>query len=104
MLLSASVGNLWRYKALRLGAHEPKGVGMAGVTPSTRRVGYRLNEVAEMSGLGLRTVQRRVAEGDLIAHRCGKVVLVFPDDLDAWLEAFETVVPDGSYRGFGGAA
>lgn len=58
-----------------------------------RRVGYRLSEVAQMSGLGLRTVQRKVAEGDLVAHRCGKVVIVFPADLDAWLATFETVVP-----------
>ncbi len=103
-LLSASAGSLWRYEALQLGAHEPKGVGMAGVTPNTRRVGYRLSEVAEMSGLGLRTVQRRVAEGDLIAHRCGKAVLVFPDDLTAWLNTFETVVPGGARRDLGGAA
>jgi len=67
------------------------------------RVGYRLSEVAAMSGLGLRTVQRRVADGDLVAHRCGKAVIVFPEDLTAWLATFETVVPrtDGD---LGGAA
>ncbi len=54
---------------------------------------YRLNEVARMSGIGLRTVQRRVAEGQLVAHRTGSIVVVFQEDLDEWLSGFERVKP-----------
>ncbi|WP_207544434.1 helix-turn-helix domain-containing protein [Mycolicibacterium fortuitum] len=52
---------------------------------------YRLSEVACMSGIGLRTVQRRVAEGALVAHRTGAIVVVFQEDLDEWLNGFERV-------------
>lgn len=58
-----------------------------------RRLGYRLSEVSDLSGIGLRTIQRRVAEGDLVAHRCGGIILVFEDDLTAWLNSFERVKP-----------
>ncbi|MBN7371110.1 helix-turn-helix domain-containing protein [Mycobacteroides abscessus] len=46
-----------------------------------------------MSGIGLRTVQRRVAEGQLVAHRTGSIVVVFQEDLDEWLSGFERVKP-----------
>ncbi len=46
-----------------------------------------------MSGIGLRTVQRRVAEGALVAHRTGAIVVVFQEDLDEWLTSFERVKP-----------
>lgn len=58
-----------------------------------RRLGYRLSEVSDLSGIGLRTIQRRVAEGDLVAHRTGSIVVVFEDDLTAWLNSFEQVKP-----------
>ncbi|OBB53122.1 helix-turn-helix domain-containing protein [Mycolicibacterium fortuitum] len=60
-----------------------------------RKVGYRPREVAAATGISLRTIQRRIAEGELVAHRCGGVVLVYPRDLQAWLDAMPTVV-DGS--------
>lgn len=60
------------------------------------RVGYRLSEVSAMTGMGLRTIQRRVAEGELVAHRCGGVVLVFQEDLDNWLATFERVGGDAA--------
>ncbi|PVA67800.1 DNA-binding protein [Mycobacteroides abscessus] len=73
-------------------ATEPKGLEVTGKT-SRSRVSYRLSEVACMSGIGLRTVQRRVAEGQLVAHRTGSIVVVFQEDLDEWLSGFERVKP-----------
>ncbi|OCB56201.1 hypothetical protein A5722_15045 [Mycobacterium vulneris] len=58
-----------------------------------RRLGYRLSEVSDLSGIGLRTIQRRVAEGDLVAHRTGSIVVVFENDLNDWLSSFERVKP-----------
>ncbi|WP_283615073.1 helix-turn-helix domain-containing protein, partial [Mycolicibacterium poriferae] len=55
------------------------------------RRGYRLREIAGAYGIGLRTVQRAVADGELVAHRCGKVVLVTPADLAAWESTFQRV-------------
>lgn len=60
-----------------------------------RRLGYRPRDVVEATGISLRTVQRKIASGELVAHRCGGVVLVYPEDLQAWLDAMPTVV-DGS--------
>lgn len=57
---------------------------------ATRR-GYRLREVAAMEGMGLRTVERAVADGRLAAHKCGKVVIVFEADLAAWEATFVQV-------------
>ncbi|MGV0675722.1 helix-turn-helix domain-containing protein [Mycolicibacterium fortuitum] len=65
---------------------------MTGKT-SRDRVSYRLNEVSGRTGIGLRTIQRRVAEGDLVAHRTGSIVVVFEDDLNDWLSSFERVKP-----------
>lgn len=59
-------------------------------------MGYRLTEVSSMTGMGLRTIQRRVAEGELVAHRCGSVVLVFQEDLDNWLSTFERIGGDAA--------
>lgn len=41
-----------------------------------------------MEGVSLSTVERAVAAGRLVAHRCGKVVLVFEADLIAWEQTF----------------
>lgn len=73
-------------------ATDPKGLEMKEKS-TDRRLGYRLSEVSGMSGIGLRTIQRRVAEGDLVAHRCGGIILVFEDDLNDWLSSFERVKP-----------
>lgn len=56
-----------------------------------RRRAYRLREVAAMEGVSLRTVERAVASGALVARRCGKVVLVFEADLRAWEQSFAQV-------------
>ncbi|WP_062894964.1 helix-turn-helix domain-containing protein [Mycobacterium avium] len=58
-----------------------------------RKLGYRLGEVSDATGLGLRTVQRKVANGEIVAHRCGKVVLVYEEDLRAFLDSLPTVRP-----------
>lgn len=57
-----------------------------------RRLGYRPRDVVEATGISLRTIQRRIADGTLVAHRCGGVVLVYPEDLDAWLGSLPRVV------------
>lgn len=56
-----------------------------------RKVGYRPSEVADATGFSLRTIRRRIAEGDLVAHRCGSAVIVYPEDLDAWLNSLPRV-------------
>ncbi|GAB19439.1 hypothetical protein GOEFS_086_00080 [Gordonia effusa NBRC 100432] len=59
------------------------------------RIGYRPAEIAAGTGFSLRTIQRKIADGELVAHRCGKAILVYPQDLDAWLDSLPTVV-DGA--------
>ncbi|MBE5451244.1 DNA binding domain-containing protein [Mycobacteroides abscessus subsp. abscessus] len=61
-------------------------------TTLLRKMGYRPSEVASATGISLRTIQRRIADGTLVAHRCGGVVLVYPEDLDAWLGSLPRVV------------
>lgn len=52
------------------------------------RLTYRMPEVAEALGVGLSSVQRWVASGDLehIRPPGGGVVLITPKQLDAFLE------------------
>ncbi|WP_237155713.1 helix-turn-helix domain-containing protein [Mycobacteroides abscessus] len=57
-----------------------------------RKVGYRPREVVEATGFSLRTVQRKISSGELVAHRCGSAVIVYPEDLDAWLNSLPRVV------------
>lgn len=57
-----------------------------------RKMGYRPSEVASATGFSLRTVQRRIADGELIAHRSGAAIIVYPEDLDAWLNSLPRVV------------
>lgn len=56
-----------------------------------RRLGYRPSEIATSTGFSLRTIQRKVASGELVAHRCGSAVIVYPEDLDAWLNSLPRV-------------
>lgn len=57
-----------------------------------RKLGYRPREVVEATGFSLRTVQRKISSGELVAHRCGSAVVVYPEDLDAWLGSLPRVV------------
>lgn len=57
-----------------------------------RKMGYRPNEIAASTGFSLRTIQRKIADGELVAHRCGKAVLVYPEDLQRWLDSLPLVV------------
>lgn len=56
-----------------------------------RKLGYRPREVVEATGFSLRTVQRKIASGELVAHRCGSAVIVYPEDLEAWLGSLPRV-------------
>ncbi|QQG95888.1 helix-turn-helix domain-containing protein [Mycobacteroides chelonae] len=56
-----------------------------------RRLGYRPRDVVEATGFSLRTVQRKIASGELVAHRCGSAVIVYPEDLEAWLNSLPRV-------------
>jgi excisionase family DNA binding protein len=49
------------------------------------RLTLRMPEVAEQLGVGLSTVQRWTASGQLVSVRVGGVVLITPADLDAFL-------------------
>lgn len=52
---------------------------------SRPRLTYRMPEVAEQLGVGTSSVQRWVASGELTAVRVGGVVLITPEDLNAFL-------------------
>lgn len=56
---------------------------MATRQPATRTRGMvSLAEAAELAGLSIRTLRRRIAEGELPAYRTGpRLIRVHPDDL-----------------------
>lgn len=54
---------------------------------STTRVTLRIPEVADQTGVSVRTVGRWVTTGRLASVRVGGVVLVRPVDLEAFLAA-----------------
>lgn len=56
-----------------------------------RKVGYRPSEVADATGFSLRTIRRRIAEGDLVAYRSGAAIIVYPEDLEMWLRSLPRV-------------
>jgi len=51
-----------------------------------RRVYESLASAAERTGLSIRTLRRRIAEGVLPVYRCGRIIRVVPDEVDAMLE------------------
>ena len=51
-----------------------------------RRVYESLASAAERTGLSSRTLRRRIAEGVLPVYRCGRILRVVPEEVDAMLE------------------
>lgn len=49
------------------------------------RVAYSVSEVAFMTGLSVRTVERVVRRGELGARRVGRRLLIPMTELEAWL-------------------
>jgi hypothetical protein len=59
---------------------------MDGVTSIRPSGVYRLSALADSLGVSLRTLERAVAAGDLIARRVGRYTFVTGRNLLAWLE------------------
>ena len=53
--------------------------------PSSPKL-YVVDEVAEILDVSGRTVRRKIAKGDLVACRFGRLVRVHPDDLAAYID------------------
>jgi excisionase family DNA binding protein len=53
---------------------------------SSARLSYRLEEVAEATGLSLGMVRKEVREGKLKARHIGRAVVVLSEDLEIWLK------------------
>lgn len=51
----------------------------------TRR-SYRLDEVAKQTGASVKTLRREIRDGKLRAHRIRGLLVIFPSDLDRWLD------------------
>ena len=51
-----------------------------------------VRNVADATGLSELTIRKAINEGALPAKRIGKSVRIRPVDLDAWVEALESVI------------
>lgn len=57
----------------------------------TDKIAYTYDEAAEATGFSTRTIQRAVAEGELVAHfRKGETPRIKKADLEAWVESWPT--------------
>ena len=54
----------------------------------TERIAYRKWEVALRLGCSIDTVERRIRDGTLIAHKCGDMTLIKHADLEAFMAAW----------------
>lgn len=53
------------------------------MTQTSRRQYESLSDAAERTGLSIRTLRRRIAEGELTAYRAGpRVIRLDPNDVD----------------------
>lgn len=50
-------------------------------------------EVSEILSCSVRTVRRRIAAGDLVAIRDGRLVRIHPDDLNFYIKSHRIVCP-----------
>jgi excisionase family DNA binding protein len=64
------------------------------VDSMTRR-SYRLDEVAAQTGVSVRTLKREIRDGQLVAHRLRGVTVIYPSDLDRYMDGLPT---EGSER------
>ena len=55
------------------------------------KIAYDFTEAAEQVGFSRSTIERAVAEGELVAHyRKGVSPRIFHTDLEAWVESWPT--------------
>ena len=57
--------------------------------PAEPAAAYSLHEAAELARLSVRSLQRQIADGALIATRVGARTIVRPENLDAFLRAHD---------------
>lgn len=62
--------------------------------PTTPRRTYEsLAHAAQRTGMSIRTMRRHIGKGDLPAYRCGRLIRVDPDDVDAMMVRIPTARP-----------
>lgn len=55
------------------------------------KIAYNYDEAGEAVGMSRRTIERAVAEGELVAHyRNGQTPRIFHSDLETWVESWPT--------------
>ena len=66
----------------------------------TMRTYESLPTAAARIGVSVKTIRRRIAEGVLPVYRCGRILRLDPDDVDAMLSRYPqwSTAPQGSAR------
>lgn len=52
------------------------------MTTAARRSYESLADAAQRTGISTRTLRRYIADGKLIAYRCGRLIRLDPNDMD----------------------
>jgi excisionase family DNA binding protein len=52
---------------------------------------YSIPEVCKNSNSGRTTVYKAINDGDLVAHKRGSRTLIFPNDLERWLNSLPRI-------------
>ena len=61
------------------------------MSPSDRRSYESLSAAADRTGISAQTLRRRIACGELVAYRTGRLIRVDPDDVDHLMVRIPTV-------------
>ena len=70
------------------------------MNPTKRRSFESLSTAAQRTGVSIRTLRRRIACGELVAYRTGRLIRVDPDDVDHLLVRVPTA-RSTEYRSYG---
>ena len=69
------------------------------MNPTDRRSFESLSAAADRTGISTQTLRRRIACGQLVAYRTGRLIRVDPDDVDHLLARIPTARPT-QYGGY----
>ncbi|MGW1423855.1 helix-turn-helix domain-containing protein [Bradyrhizobium manausense] len=68
-----------------------KEFGQKGVVPLTERFALAPEEASALTGIGLTSIRRAAASGDLVARKHGTRTVILPNELRAWLKTLPTI-------------
>lgn len=68
---------------------------------SLGKLAFRIEEAADLSGIGRTTLYAAIKSGDLTAHKCGRRTIVLFDDLRRYLNRLPTVARNQKRNNFG---